>query len=122
MPIPVLICDDSALARKQMARTLPKEWEVDITFANNGAEGIEAIKAGKGEVVFLDLNMPVMDGYEVLGHLRKDPKTCLLPVIALTAKAMVGDKQRCLDAGASDYLSKPVSLDVLLDKMSSYII
>lgn len=71
MSIPVLICDDSALARKQMARTLPKEWDVDITFANNGAEGIDAIRAGKGEVVFLDLNMPVMDGYEVLETIQK---------------------------------------------------
>ena len=56
MTTQVLICDDSAMARKQMARVLPKNWDVSITFAQNGMEGLEAIKAGKGEVVFSGSN------------------------------------------------------------------
>jgi CheY-like chemotaxis protein len=82
MTIPILICDDSGLARKQMARTLPKEWDVDISYATNGAEGLEVIRAGKGEIVFLDLNMPVMDGYEVLEAIQKEDLPALVIVVS----------------------------------------
>jgi CheY-like chemotaxis protein len=68
MAIPLLICDDSNMARKQVARSLPDGWDVDITFATNGVEGLSAIREGKGEMVFLDLTMPEMDGYGVLEH------------------------------------------------------
>jgi len=67
MGIPLLICDDSGMARKQVARSLPDDWEVDIEYATNGLEGLEAIRQGKGEMVFLDLTMPQMDGYQTIG-------------------------------------------------------
>ena len=70
MTTSIIICDDSSLARKQMARALPEGWDAEITFAKDGAEGLAAIKAGKGEILFLDLNMPVMDGYQLLESLR----------------------------------------------------
>ena len=70
MTTPILICDDSSLARKQMARALPAGWDVEVTFAENGREGLEAIRAGKGEIVFLDLNMPEMGGLEVMQAVR----------------------------------------------------
>ena len=107
MPIPVLICDDSALARKQMARTLPKGWEVDITFAKNGAEGIEAIKAGKGEIVFLDLNMPVMDGYEVLEIIQREDLPAL--VIVVSGDIQIKAHERVKALGALDFIQNPDS-------------
>ncbi len=61
MTIPVLICDDSNFARKQMQRAIPDAWDVDISFAENGQEALDMIRAGKADVMFLDLNMPVMD-------------------------------------------------------------
>ena len=61
MSLPVLICDDSALARKSIARSLPKDWDISITFAENGELGIEAIRQGKGDIVFLDLNIWLND-------------------------------------------------------------
>ena len=62
MPIPLLICDDSAMARKQVRRALPENWDVDVTMATNGVEGVDAIRQGKGEMVVLDLTMPELDG------------------------------------------------------------
>ena len=75
MATKLLICDDSNMARKQVARSLPDDWDVDISFAKNGVEGIEAIKEGKGDVLLLDLNMPVMDGYQVLEEIIKAQPT-----------------------------------------------
>ena len=72
MPISLLICDDSTVARKQVARSLPTDWDVDITYATNGVEAVSEIKAGKADVLLLDLNMPVMDGYEVLEAIVKE--------------------------------------------------
>ncbi|MCJ8303061.1 response regulator [Shewanella sp.] len=118
MSIPVLICDDSALARKQMARTLPKEWDVDITFANNGAEGIEAIRAGKGEVVFLDLNMPVMDGYEVLQTIQQEDLPAL--VIVVSGDIQIKAHERVKALGALDFIQKPVSADAISNILQEY--
>ncbi|GGI69391.1 response regulator [Shewanella hanedai] len=118
MPIPVLICDDSALARKQMARTLPKGWEVDITFAKNGAEGIEAIKAGKGEIVFLDLNMPVMDGYEVLEIIQREDLPAL--VIVVSGDIQIKAHERVKALGALDFIQKPVSADSISNILQEY--
>ncbi|MFT5236196.1 MAG: chemotaxis protein CheY-P-specific phosphatase CheC/CheY-like chemotaxis protein [Shewanella sp.] len=118
MPIPVLICDDSALARKQMARTLPKGWEVDITFAQNGAEGIEAIKAGKGEIVFLDLNMPVMDGYEVLEIIQKEDLPAL--VIVVSGDIQIKAHERVKALGALDFIQKPVSAGAISNILQEY--
>ncbi|NRB22571.1 response regulator [Shewanella sp.] len=118
MSIPVLICDDSALARKQMARTLPKEWDIDITFANNGAEGIEAIRAGKGEVVFLDLNMPVMDGYEVLQTIQQEDLPAL--VIVVSGDIQIKAHERVKALGALDFIQKPVSADAISNILQEY--
>ncbi len=118
MPLRVLICDDSSMARKQMARALPKDWNVEFTFAANGAEGIEAIKAGRAELVFLDLNMPVADGYSVLEAIRRLD----LPVLAI---AVSGDIQpaaytRVMALGALAFVKKPVSPDEIVSVLHRY--
>jgi two-component system, cell cycle response regulator DivK len=71
--------------------------------------------------VLLDMMMPDMDGYEALKKIRQHKTIGYLPVIAVTAQAMVGDKERCLQAGADDYLSKPVNVDVLLDILKNHL-
>jgi len=118
MPIPILICDDSALARKQMARMLPKEWNVDITFATNGAEGIDAIRAGKGEVVFLDLNMPIMDGYEVLQTIQEDDLPAL--TIVVSGDIQIRAHERVKTLGALDFIQKPVNVEAIRDILHKY--
>ncbi|MFT5880857.1 MAG: chemotaxis protein CheY-P-specific phosphatase CheC [Moritella sp.] len=107
MPVSVLICDDSNLARKQMARTLPPYWDVEITFAANGAEGVDAIKAGKGSIVFLDLNMPVMDGYQVLDTIQKEQLNALVIVVSGDIQATA--LQRVTEFGALAFIKKPVT-------------
>lgn len=111
MSIPLLICDDSLMARKQVAKSLPQGWDVDITFATNGVEGIEAIRAGKGEMVFLDLTMPEMDGYQVLETVKKEGLNAMIIVIS-------GDIQpeahnRVTSLGAMDFIRKPINPDKL---------
>ncbi len=106
MSTAVLICDDSAFARRQIARALPEGWEVSLSFAANGQECLEAIRAGRGEVVFLDLNMPEMDGYQVLEIIRREDLPTMVFVVS-------GDIQpeahkRVLQLGALDFLKKPV--------------
>ncbi|MCH1930906.1 response regulator [Shewanella sp. A25] len=118
MTISVLICDDSAMARKQMARTLPKDWDVDISYASNGAEGLEAIRAGKGEVVFLDLNMPVMDGYEVLQTVQQQDLPAL--VIVVSGDIQIKAHERVKALGALDFIQKPVSADAISNILQEY--
>ncbi|MDH0447168.1 response regulator [Shewanella sp. GD04112] len=118
MTISVLICDDSAMARKQMARTLPKEWDVEITYATNGAEGLDVIRAGKGEVVFLDLNMPVMDGYEVLQTVQQNDLPALIIVVSGDIQIKAHERVKAL--GALDFIQKPVSADAISNILQEY--
>lgn len=106
MSTPVLICDDSSFARKQVQRALPPGWDVEVTFAGNGEEGLAAISAGKGDVVFLDLTMPVMDGFEVLEAIKARDLPCMVVVISgdIQPEAMARVKK----LGAVDFIKKPV--------------
>ncbi|RRQ21787.1 response regulator [Thiohalobacter thiocyanaticus] len=109
MPTPVLICDDSSFARKQMARALPPGWDVEISFATNGQEALEAIAAGKGDVLFLDLNMPVLDGYETLAEIRHRDLPAM--VIVVSGDVQPEARDRVLALGAMDYIRKPIDVD-----------
>lgn len=117
MPLPVLICDDSGFARKQLARSLPADWDVDIHFAANGAEAVAAIEAGKADILFLDLNMPVMDGYQVLEVVRaRDLPTM---VIVVSGDVQEQARTRVRELGALDFITKPVdppAVEAILDQ------
>ncbi|GAA5130535.1 response regulator [Thalassotalea piscium] len=118
MSTPLLICDDSNMARKQVARSLPDGWDVDISFATNGSEGIEAIKAGKGDVLLLDLNMPVMDGYQVLETIVAQDLPTL--VIVISGDIQPEAHQRVTSLGALDFIKKPVSKEKLTEILATY--
>jgi chemotaxis protein CheY-P-specific phosphatase CheC/CheY-like chemotaxis protein len=118
MSTPLLICDDSNMARKQVARSLPDGWDVEITFATNGFEGIEAIKAGKGDVLLLDLNMPEMDGYQVLEAILKQDLPTL--VIVISGDIQPEAHQRVKSLGALDFIKKPVNKEKLTEILKSY--
>lgn len=118
MAIPLLICDDSNMARKQVKKALPAEWDVDITFATNGVEGIEAIRNGKGEMVFLDLTMPEMDGYEVLDLVKAEGHKSI--IIVISADIQPEARQRVMSAGALDFIKKPVNKDKLEEVLKNY--
>ncbi|MEI6897082.1 MAG: response regulator [Psychromonas sp.] len=118
MSISVLICDDSALARKLIALTLPKDWDISISFAKNGQQSIEAIKQGKGDIVFLDLNMPIMDGYQVLEEIHKNDLPSIVIVISGDIQPEAHKKVRQL--GAIDFIKKPIDQEELINLLSSY--
>ena len=118
MTTKLLICDDSNMARKQVARSLPEDWEVEISFATNGAEGIEAIKAGKGDVLLLDLNMPIMDGYQVLEAILKQDLPTLTIVISGDIQPEAHERVKGL--GALDFIKKPVNKEKLTNILTSY--
>lgn len=106
------------MARKQVARSLPEGWDVDITFAKNGVEGLAAIREGKGEMVFLDLTMPEMDGYGVLEHVYKEGLNAMVVVISGDIQPEARD--RVVGLGAIDFIKKPVSKEKLGQVLSQY--
>jgi CheY-like chemotaxis protein len=105
--ISVLICDDSLVARKQVAKCLPQDWDVAIYFDKNGEEAIAALVEGKGQILLLDLNMPVMDGYETLKAIQK--QQLLTKTIVVSGDIQPEAKARVLALGAVDFIQKPVS-------------
>lgn len=118
MTISVLICDDSGVARKQLAKALPDDWDVDISFATQGEEGLEVIRSGRGEVVFLDLNMPVLDGYGVLEKINQEHLSCM--VIVVSGDIQPEARSRVLKAGAIAFIKKPVNGDELVRLLTDY--
>lgn len=118
MAIPLLICDDSNMARKQVVRSLPQGWEVDITFAGDGQEALEAIRNGKGEMVFLDLTMPELDGYGVLERVRNEDLKSVIIVISGDIQPEARERVKAL--GALDFIKKPVDGDKLRHVLETY--
>ena len=105
----ILIADDKATSR-ELLRTVLEKQGYAIIEASNGEEALEKTRSDAPDLILLDLQMPVRNGYEVLAELRKDPVYAKLPIIALTASAMQGDRERALAAGFTGYLAKPVTL------------
>jgi len=118
MTIPLLICDDSAMARKQVFRSLPQGWDVAITYAKNGLEGMEAIREGCGEMIFLDLTMPELDGYSVLEAIRQEGHKCM--VIVISADIQPEALARVTALGALDFIKKPINSEKLADVLRKY--
>ncbi len=97
---------------------LLKAYGASVVLARDGMECLENLKQNQTiELVLLDMMMPVMDGYETLKKIRSDRVMKNLPVMALTARAMVGDRKKCLDAGANDYCSKPIDVELFLSQI-----
>lgn len=118
--IKVLLVDDDNRNIFALSAYL-KAKKITVETASDGKECLEKLKQLTVDVVLLDMMMPVMDGFETLGILRNDEQLKNNKVIALTALAMKGDMERCMEAGADDYCSKPVDIDVLVNKINFLI-
>ena len=93
----------------------------EIAVATDGAEAISAVTADSPDIILMDLNVPVINGWEATRRLKADPKTSKIPVIALSAHAMAGDRERALAAGCDDFDTKPIDFDRLLGKMKRFV-
>jgi len=117
----VLIVDDD-LRNIFALSTLLERQQMQVLFAENGRDGIEVLEKDPGiEIVLMDIMMPEMDGYDTMRAIRRIPKFRSLPIITLTAKAMKGDRDKCIAAGASDYITKPVDVAQLLSMMRVWL-
>lgn len=95
---------------------------MEVKFAENGREAIDMlVEHTDFDLVLMDMMMPEMDGYEAMRRIRQMPQYQKLPIIALTAKAMKEDRAKCIEAGASDYMKKPISTDQLLSLMRVWL-
>ncbi len=104
----VLLADDDMRNIFSLTALL-EDNEMEVISAENGQEALEMLEQNRDvDIVLMDIMMPVMDGYETMQHIRRNSKFKGLPIIALTAKAMIGDREKCLEAGASDYITKPI--------------
>jgi len=118
--IKVLLVDDDERNIFALSAYL-KAKKIKVETASDGKECLEKLQQIQVDVILLDMMMPVMDGFETLEVMRKDEQLKYTKVIALTALAMKGDMERCIDAGADDYCTKPVDIDVLVNKINALI-
>ncbi|HFT1740550.1 TPA: response regulator, partial [Vibrio vulnificus] len=117
----VLLVDDDMRNVFALSSIL-EDKGMDIVIARDGVESLDKLKENPDiDVVLMDIMMPKMDGYEAMEEIRKQKVYEKLPVIALTAKAMKGDRSKCIEAGASDYLAKPVNTDKLLSMLRVWL-
>ena len=107
-PKKILVVEDNLDNRRILVYRLRRIGEFDITEAGNGEEALEAVGRDAPDVIFMDLKMPVMDGWEATRRLRQTTAGARIPIIALTAQAMAGDEQKALAAGCDDYVAKPI--------------
>ena len=117
----ILIIDDDSRNIFALAATLKYKGYTCVT-ATSAAEGLTLLLADENiKVVLMDMMMPEMDGYEAISEIRKNEAWALLPVIAVTAQAMTGDREKCIRAGATDYISKPINVDLLETLLKKFI-
>jgi CheY-like chemotaxis protein len=117
----VLIVDDDMRNIFALATVLDEEG-MDVVSANNGRDAIGIVQRDAAiDIVLMDIMMPEMDGITTIKEIRKLPRGNDLPIIAVTAKAMKGDREKCIEAGASDYIAKPVDMDQLLSLLRVWL-
>jgi CheY-like chemotaxis protein len=117
----ILVVDDDMRNVFALSAVLESN-KMQVLTASDGRESLEQLKKHKDtDLVLMDIMMPEMDGYEAMQRIRKELKMTDLPIIALTAKAMAGDRDKCIEAGASDYITKPVDMPKLLSLMRVWL-
>ena len=114
----VLVVEDNEANRDMVARRLQRRG-FDVVFAIDGAEGVAKSKSDAPDIVLMDMSLPVMNGWEATRAIKADAATRHIPVIALTAHSMAGDREKAMEAGCDDYDTKPVDLPRLLGKMAA---
>ena len=116
----VLLVEDNEI-NQQVATELLELAQLHVTVADNGEIGVAKVKVEPFDVVLMDIQMPIMDGYAATKEIRSDPNYAELPIIAMTANAMAGDKEKCLDAGMNDHIAKPIDPKEMYSTLAKWI-
>ena len=116
----ILLVEDNEMNRDMLSRRL-KRRGYEVSIAVDGAEGLKKTSSELPDLILMDMSLPVMDGWEATKSIKANPATQSIPVIALTAHAMSGDRQKALDAGCDDYDTKPIELSRLLSKIKTFL-
>jgi CheY-like chemotaxis protein len=116
----ILYVEDNEDNVYMLSRRL-KRHGFEVSVAPNGEQGVAMARAERPDLIIMDLGLPSLDGWEAAHLLKQSPATCSIPIIALSAHAMAGDRERAIAAGCDDYDTKPVNLDSLLTKIRSLL-
>jgi two-component system cell cycle response regulator DivK len=116
----ILLVEDNEMNRDMLSRRLTRKG-FEVVCAVDGAQAVEMARAERPDLILMDLNLPVLDGWEATRQLKGAAETCAIPIIALTAHALSGDSQKALDAGCNDYDIKPIELPRLLEKIAALL-
>ena len=114
----ILLVEDNELNRDMLSRRLKRKG-FTVLSAKNGQEGIDVAISENPDIILMDLSLPVVDGWTAAGKLKADTTTKSIPIIALTAHAMKGDREKALEAGCDEYDTKPINFERLLDKINN---
>jgi CheY-like chemotaxis protein len=112
----ILLVEDNEMNRDMLSRRLMRRG-FDVVCAVDGLEGVEKARSGKPDVILMDMSLPELDGWEAARRLKADTSTRDIPIIALTAHAMAGDREKAIESGCDDYDCKPVEFPRLLQKI-----
>ena len=116
----ILLVEDNDMNRDMLSRRLQRRG-YEVVMALNGQEGIAMAKSERPDLILMDISLPIIDGWEAARSIKASSETQHIPIIALTAHAMPGDREKCLDAGCDDYDTKPVNFQRLLEKMQALL-
>ena len=116
----ILIVEDNEMNRDMLSRRLERRG-FTIVMAVDGQQGVDMARSEKPELVLMDMSLPVMDGWTATRTIKDDPELSRIPVIALTAHAMEGDRDKAIAAGCDDYDTKPIELPRLLEKIQKFL-
>jgi CheY-like chemotaxis protein len=116
----ILLVEDNELNRDMLARRLARSG-FEVLLAVDGQQGVEATRRERPDLVLMDMSLPCLDGWAATRILKADPLTTAIPVIALTAHAMTGDRERALEAGCDEFATKPVDLRALVQTIGRFL-
>jgi CheY-like chemotaxis protein len=113
----ILLVEDNEMNRDMLSRRLNRNG-FEVVIAVNGQEGVDLAASAKPDLILMDMSLPILDGWEATRQVKANPETSGIPVIALTAHAMVQDKERAMAAGCDEFDTKPIELPRLLEKIN----
>jgi CheY-like chemotaxis protein len=116
----ILLVEDNSMNLDMLMRRLKRRGH-EVLAAVDGAQGVNLAHTQRPNLILMDMSLPVLDGWEATRRIKVNPETASIPIIALTAHAVAGDREKCLEAGCSDYESKPIRFPELLRKINRYL-